>query len=98
MLPSRFEGFGFPLVEAMALGKFSICSEIPAFREILDRYGSKIRAATFPCGNGKALAELLAARSDSDGPLSGYKSGRPDLTSSWGWADTAKVIAEAMTS
>ena len=94
VLPSRFEGFGFPLAEAMALGKLSICSEIPAFREIIERYGGKIRAETFPCGEAEALRDLLVMYSGATGEQA--ESVRPDLSSSWGWADTAEAIAVGM--
>ena len=32
--PSVYEGFGLPLVEAMAAGAPLVCSDIPVFREV----------------------------------------------------------------
>jgi glycosyltransferase involved in cell wall biosynthesis len=96
VLPSRFEGFGFPLVEAMALGKFSICSEIPAFREILDRYGPAIHAATFPAGDAPALHDLIAAKTCEDIVPPDAGSPLPDLSRLWNWNDTANAIAAAL--
>ena len=32
--PSLYEGFGLPLVEAMAAGAPLVCSDIPVFREV----------------------------------------------------------------
>ena len=96
VLPSRFEGFGFPLVEAMSLHKPSICSAIPAFREIIVRYGSRIEATTFPTGDAGALRDLLIAASrqniltKSTEPASDYSS------PGWSWADTAKTITDAL--
>ena len=37
MFPSRYEGFGAPLIEAMALGTPVICGDHPALREVAGR-------------------------------------------------------------
>ena len=34
VLPSRYEGFGLPVVEAMACGTPMVCSDIPVLKEI----------------------------------------------------------------
>lgn len=34
LVPSRFEGFGLPLLEAMALGTPTVASDLPVFREV----------------------------------------------------------------
>ena len=38
VLPTLYEGFGFPLAEAVARGKRVLCSDIPAFREQIAIY------------------------------------------------------------
>jgi alpha-1,3-rhamnosyl/mannosyltransferase len=91
VLPSRFEGFGFPLVEAMALGKPSLCAEIPAFREIIDRHATQIRATTFPSGDASALRDLLVANSVPE--ACAYAP--PSAPFAWTWAHTANAIAGA---
>lgn len=49
VLPSRYEGFGLPLSEAVARGRRVVCSDIPAFREQVDLYGFK-KAVKFVSG------------------------------------------------
>src|SRR5205823_14160305 len=36
VLPSRAEGFGLPVIEAMACGVPVVCSDLPVLREIAD--------------------------------------------------------------
>ncbi|MCB0063943.1 MAG: glycosyltransferase family 4 protein [Caldilineaceae bacterium] len=52
--PSRFEGFGLPVLEAMACGTPVLCSDIPILREIADGH-----ALFFPVEDATALANLL---------------------------------------
>jgi glycosyltransferase involved in cell wall biosynthesis len=94
VLPSKFEGFGFPLVEAMSLRKPSLCSDIPAFREIIARYGSQIQATTFHPGHYGALRDLLIAASQGNIFTDNSRSDYP--TSRWNWSDTAKAITDAL--
>ena len=53
--PSHYEGFGLPLVEAMAAGTPIVCSDIPVFREVA------ADAASFvPPGDADAWARTVA--------------------------------------
>ncbi len=56
VLPSRDEGFGLPVLEALAAGVPVVCSDVPALREVADRYASYV-----PVGDADALAGALAA-------------------------------------
>src|SRR5262249_53337627 len=58
LLPSRYEGFGFPVLEAMASGTPVVASDEPAMREVAGD------AAVFagPDGFGAAVAPALADR------------------------------------
>lgn len=62
VLPSRYEGFGLPVLEALAAGTPVICSDLPALREV---GGPHCRYT--PAGDVDALADaLLAASVDED--------------------------------
>jgi len=52
--PSRLEGFGLPVLEAMACGAPVLCSEIPSLREV-----AADRALFFPVDGEVELADLL---------------------------------------
>ena len=52
LFPSRFEGFGYPPLEAALVGTTSVCYDLPVLRETLGDYG---RFA--PVGNITALAD-----------------------------------------
>lgn len=56
VLPSRDEGFGLPVLEALACGIPVVCSDIPALREVSDGHG-----VLFPAGEHEALRAALRA-------------------------------------
>ena len=62
-MPSRYEGFGLPVLEGLACGRTVLCSDIPAHREV---GGDQVRY--LPVGDvdawSSALVELSAVQTD----------------------------------
>ncbi len=55
LFPSRWEGFGMPVIEAMACGTPVICSRIPAFQEV-----ARAHALFFTPDSPRQLQELMS--------------------------------------
>ncbi|MBC7375641.1 MAG: glycosyltransferase, partial [Frankiales bacterium] len=55
VLPSRDEGFGLPVLEALAAGTPVVCSDLPVLREV-----GGVHAAYAPVGDAEAFAAALA--------------------------------------
>ena len=63
VLPSRYEGFGIPPMEALYLGTNAIISDIPVLKEVYSKYP----VSFFEVDNPKSLCdELLLPREDMD--------------------------------
>ncbi len=56
VMPSRDEGFGLPVLEALATGTEVVISDIPVLREVAGGFGRP-----FPVGDADALAAVLAS-------------------------------------
>jgi len=59
VLPSNYEGFGFPLAEAIQRGLPVICSDIPAFREQLATFGMPGNVRIVPANDAVCLAAAM---------------------------------------
>ena len=75
VMASVYEGFGMPVVEAMACGARIAVSKIPAFQEIVGDYGRYVEPLDVE-GWRRAIAEGIEEAGDSPG----VKVRQPDLT------------------
>lgn len=90
LYPSRYEGFGLPLLEAFACGTPVLASDIPTTREVLA--GADDLVQLFPVGDAEALAELIAhPRPES----AGSRDRRRQLALGHSWERTARSTLAA---
>jgi len=90
VLPSTYEGFGLPLAEALTYGKRVICTDIPPFREQIERHGCDRLATFVPPDDAVALEKAMASHlADGDAPALTAEELRERL-GRWTWADAAR--------
>lgn len=92
ILPSLYEGFGLPLAEALSWGARVICSDIPAYREQIERLGAQNEVKVVPPGNAEALADAMFNETTrmQAGWDERYRISK--LTSAWTWSEVAANI------
>lgn len=91
VFPSRYEGFGIPVAEALALGIPTVCSDIAVLDEV-----AADAALRFPVDSVDALASALR-RIASDEGLRGDLSRRgPEQARGFRWSDTAAVTIRSL--
>jgi len=94
VLPSQYEGFGFPLVEAIYHFRPAIVSDIKAHKEILNRYSQYKLASLFPPNSSSALAsELDRAASE---PVPPPKDWQKNIEATWSWKNAVQTILSAL--
>lgn len=89
IFPSVAEGFGLPIVEALAQGLPAIASNIPVHREV----GGDM-ATYIPLGDPAHLADLLQAIEDGSTVLTAPAAGTVHLPT---WAESAAALQEEIT-
>ena len=94
VIPARYEGFGFPMAEAVYHHRPAIVSDIPAHREILQRYPQYRLASIFPAGSSSALAFELGRSLPEQPPAP--TSWRQDIENTWSWKHTTQPLLSAM--
>jgi glycosyltransferase involved in cell wall biosynthesis len=89
VLPSRYEGFGLPLAEALRRGKEILCSDIPPFREQLAIYDTFDCAQIIPPGDSVRLADAMERILKT--PLVSLSPAEIDRRMArWTWTDAAR--------
>ncbi|HRE49460.1 MAG TPA: glycosyltransferase family 1 protein [Aggregatilineales bacterium] len=88
VLPSLYEGFGLPVIEAMACGTPVICSDIPILREVTDG-----AAALFPPEEPDILNELLKLLLFDEYEHLAWRSAALARSATFDWRQTAAAVA-----
>lgn len=96
VLPSQYEGFGFPLVEAIYQHRPALVSDIKAHQEILNRYPQYKLATLFPPGSSGALAAELNRDFSQPEPMP--ENWRTSIEATWSWKHAVQKILSALTS
>lgn len=89
ILPSSMEGFGLPLLEAIAAGKPVVCSNIPAFQEQVETYDIPRAIHFIEPGSSEALSRKIL---ECFHQQSGFAYSEPEVRlrlSRWTWRDVA---------
>jgi glycosyltransferase involved in cell wall biosynthesis len=95
VLPTLFEGFGLPLIEAIGNMAPVICSDIPAFIEQIRRHDLTNHVRLLPAGDPAALTVNM--REALTSPRCRFDEGEiAAKLSSWTWKDAAQSYLEAM--
>jgi glycosyltransferase involved in cell wall biosynthesis len=92
VLPSTYEGFGLPVLEAIERCVRVICTDIPAFREQVARYQMNERVVIVAKNNPAALAAAIQS-AIRDGPDARNSVDEVDLRrriEAWTWGDAAQ--------
>jgi glycosyltransferase involved in cell wall biosynthesis len=87
IFPSRYEGFGIPLLEAMLCGCPIIASDMPSSREVAGGIAQFV-----PVGDLNALVDAMerSMQAPDTGPRV------PIDTGDFGWAKTASILLSAV--
>jgi glycosyltransferase involved in cell wall biosynthesis len=89
VLPSRDEGFGLPVLEAMACDVPVVCSDVPALREISGGHASLV-----PFGDVEAMGAALTAAL-ANPPTPATLADRRTHAAEFTWRRTAELTVQA---
>jgi glycosyltransferase involved in cell wall biosynthesis len=96
VLPSQYEGFGFPLVEAVYHHRPAIVSDIKAHQEILNRYSQYKLATLFsPFSPGSLAAALKGVFPER---VQSSTDWARTIEATWSWENTVRRVLSALAS
>lgn len=98
VLPSTYEGFGLPVLEAFERGARVICTTIPPFEEQVRRHGMGKRATRVPAGDEVALAAALraACAEDAAEDTAEDTAELKQAVEAWTWDDAAREYVRTL--
>jgi glycosyltransferase involved in cell wall biosynthesis len=91
LLPSEREGFGLPVVEAMACGTPIVASDIPALREVGAEAATYCEVADVPTWS-KIVLELLSERAEKPERWAERRAAGITQAAKFTWAEYAKKM------
>jgi glycosyltransferase involved in cell wall biosynthesis len=94
--PSRFEGFGLPLSEALSWGKPVIASAIDPLEEQVAFLHADEQVRWFPVGDDAALAGQLKAVLTNQQPFPPFSNALRERISAWNWDAYAQRMIEML--
>ncbi|TDV36839.1 glycosyltransferase family 4 protein [Actinophytocola oryzae] len=89
VLPSRDEGFGLPVLEALACDVPVVCSDLPALREVAGGHASLV-----PFGDVEAMGAALTSALEAS-PDAPTLTARRTYAAGFTWRRTAELTVEA---
>jgi len=98
VLPSKYEGFGLPVMEAFERGLKVICTDISPFVEQVDRYQMRDRVNLVSVESPTALVDAMrAALLEVSIPAdSAEEMELRRRVESWTWDDAAQLYAKTL--
>lgn len=99
VLPTEYEGFGLPLLEALERGIYTICTDIPPFIEQIDRYNCAEYVDVYSTGDLEALRDLMVKVLDHYQQTQERPKGSPlENMTRWTWGDVASAYVNGLAS
>ena len=91
VFPSRYEGFGLPVLEAMTVGLPVACSDIPVLREV-----GGTAVTYFDPDDEESIAATLTSTLTDPGRLEAMAEAGRERAADFRWADSARTLVSTL--